>query len=343
MNRAGGNKDVASTEPSRQEHPPDNATGPFSRFSSTMNHPAKSPLLHFYRLFGTVVQSEIALPELADLSAEEAATSTAPVVQVRFGKTPETLPDVRVEWAWLQAGRNEALFSIADEFRIHVFDRNQIVIETLNAAILEKVGSYVMGCAFPTIAHLRGMVPLHVGMVMTGDGAIMIAGKSGAGKSTLTTALSQMPGNTLLCDDTCVFEQNEGRWTNTHFFSKHIKLWRDAIHSTQSEDKVKSKDYFRDEKFHLDMAKTGEIETSRISKFIALRWGESLITSPMSKVAIFREVMNSVYAPMLVAAFGNLEACQSLAQSLANAGSGIELIREKDKTAIEQVLELIKK
>lgn len=191
-----------------------------NRLLSTTRHGAE-PVFR-YRLFDCNIASEMACPELP-----EAAGGCADV-QIRFGTTPDRLPQAVDGGLCLAAAPGEALLSLPGIGRFHVRDGAQIVIEPALDIAQDHLRVFLLNLVFGLLLLQRGELVLHAAVIETDDGCIALAGESGTGKSTLAAALHAR-GRRVLSDEFCVVRDIPGQGPSVIPGPPYLQVWGDAL------------------------------------------------------------------------------------------------------------------
>lgn len=166
-----------------------------------------------YEVFGLILQSEIALPELFP-----AAVGGAADVTIRFGPvgiepaiTPEAIRLVipKVGSFLVRAG-------------------SEIVIDPVPGCSARNIRLFLLGSALGGILHQRGLLPLHANAIEVEGRAVAFMGHSGAGKSTIAAWFLDR-GYRVLADDVCVITPGEKGQPLAHRGIPRLRLWRQAI------------------------------------------------------------------------------------------------------------------
>ncbi|MCW3838433.1 hypothetical protein ACFQ1E_20135 [Sphingomonas canadensis] len=181
--------------------------------------PEPYPASRCYRLFGLVLRSWIALPELievpdqaADVTIRRGHVSPAPIGPRTGG--------LRMD------GDAAVLEGTGVRYRVERGDT--ITVDADPEMPLRDVRLYLLGSAMGALLHQRGILPVHANAIVMGERAIAFAGRSGAGKSTLAAALHDA-GHALLSDDVCaVTAAPDGGFLAQPGIAR-IRLWRDAV------------------------------------------------------------------------------------------------------------------
>lgn len=181
-------------------------------------------MLPVYSCFDFRLRSEIPLPELT-VAAE--ASDTRPVVDIRLGPTPQTLPNAPPPEYGLQVAGDEVLFETPGTARFLVRAGREIIVDILPGGSDRTMRLFLLGSALGILCHQRGLLPLHANAIVADGQAVAFAGHSGAGKSTLA-AHFQRAGYEVLCDDVCMIGFDaDGRpfaWPGL----PRLKLWGEA-------------------------------------------------------------------------------------------------------------------
>ena len=151
--------------------------------------------VNHYAAYGLRVRSEIPLPFV---SAHPPGGQWD--VEVRLGRTPETLPAAQLRHGIWEASPGDFLLRVRGTARYRVTDGREIVVEPHDDADPGDVRAFLVGSAMAALLQQRGIVTLHASAVQTPAGAALFAGPSGIGKSTLLAALVKR-GHTMLADD----------------------------------------------------------------------------------------------------------------------------------------------
>lgn len=170
-----------------------------------VSSPRASPALHWYRICGLTVASEVelsgALPVPAAIDVD---------VSVRRGV----------------AGKDGLRLNLPEGGAISVAEGRLIIIDVADDW-LEKAAIFVLGSAMGTVLHQRGITVLHGSAVARDGQALLFTGASGAGKSTLAAALCAR-GHRFVADDVCAIT-SDGPEPVIHPDGRRLKLWEPSI------------------------------------------------------------------------------------------------------------------
>lgn len=181
------------------------------------------PASYAYSCFNLRLNSEIALDELTPAADP---FDQRPLVDVRLGNLPETLPDAQAAEVGLQISAQSVMLTVKDIARFLVRGGSEIVVDPMPGAAERNVRLFLLGSALGILCHQRGLLPLHANAIVVNGVAVAFAGPSGSGKTTLA-AHFERAGYELLCDDVCVIAFESGRpvaWPGL----PRLKLWGDA-------------------------------------------------------------------------------------------------------------------
>jgi hypothetical protein len=95
-------------------------------------------------------------------------------------------------------------------------------------ATQKEIEIFLLGPAWATLCHQRGMLPLHASAIVTGGGIAAFVGHSGAGKST-TAALMGSLGYELVSDDILPISFNQNSLPGAWPYLRRLKLHGEPI------------------------------------------------------------------------------------------------------------------
>lgn len=176
--------------------------------------------LHWYRIYGNVLCSQVELPQL--LSAEEGKADIE-LVLVPIERKTEKLTDCFVDKVTKERiyfCNQVGVFEITEGRRIAIWPNPDVT--------LDKMTPFVLGYGMAMLFWQRGMHAIHCSAVECDGKAILIAGYSGSGKSTLTTCLLDN-GFRLVADDVAILKSRQGEKVTVYPAFPQQKLCRDAV------------------------------------------------------------------------------------------------------------------
>ena len=130
---------------------------------------------------------------------------------------------------------------------------------------------FTLGSAWGALGYQRGLAFWHGSAVARGGRAVLFAGAQEAGKSTMAAAMLAR-GAGLVSDDLARIDP-EPAGARIHRASTRSKLWQGAIAHLGWQDRVRMRDYFRDDKFHCDPQSLFEGETAPLAAIVLLAEG----------------------------------------------------------------------
>ncbi len=206
--------------------------------------------MHFYRVAGLGVASEIALPG-AIAAAPPAAAE--PDIVVRAGAVPETLPQASARGLTWEIAGARFLFRVPDVARFQLSGGREIVFEAAAGVDGADISTFLVGTVLGILLHQRGQVVLHASAVRVNGKAVLFCGASGAGKSTLAAALAQR-GFPLVTDDFCAVTASDAGAVMVQSDGRNLKLWGQAIQKLDLAERRGAQVRNRLEKFFVEPA-----------------------------------------------------------------------------------------
>jgi len=177
--------------------------------------------MHFYRISGLLVSSEIELPG--------ACAKDPGVVDVCIRRltVPERLDDAEeCGPTWASAGER-FLLCIPGVARFLLIAGREIRFEAEGATTAHDIAIFVTGTVLGILLHQRAQVVLHASAVLVGRRAVLFCGPSGAGKSTMAAALNQR-GYPIIADDVSALALDRPGVPLVLPDGRNLKLWRQA-------------------------------------------------------------------------------------------------------------------
>jgi hypothetical protein len=179
-----------------------------------------------YRLAGLRIVSELPLPGL--LSGD--ASTVGEVVIIRHASVPAKLPPPVTVIDEAQYDGKALLFTIPEVGRYLIREGSEILVDAERSAQKNDICAYLLGSAFGTLCHQRGIVPLHSAAIDIKGGSVAFIGPSGAGKSTLAATLSSR-GHQVIADDVSFLRLESNGTVMLWPGIRRIRLWEDAVHA----------------------------------------------------------------------------------------------------------------
>lgn len=287
--------------------------------------------MFYFRAYGQLVESELALPEFPTISDEERLAGLAPDVRILL----RSLPAVPLEER--NAGgfrvRDGAVdFEIEGTVRIRVASKDCIEVDLIDPKRVREARLFVTGSAFGAWAYQSRRIPFHCGVVTKGNLGFAITGPSGVGKSTLTTGLVQR-GYGFMSDDVVVFDASPGGDVAITPSFPRIKLWQDAADLLSIETTTLSRLHRDMDKFHVPFAPERITESANLAAVFCLRFDEAC-TQPsacrLSTPEAMRALRANIYRPALAPALGLEEVAFNLISTILQKVPVIDLVRPRD-------------
>lgn len=284
---------------------------------------------HLHRAYGMTFDCEFELPELVAVDPLAKSANESDIVQIRFGEVPEALPGRDIPKSWVDVDAELCLLTIRNIGRFLVENGRRITVQKDEDASLDDLRGFLVGSAIASIAHQRGLVPLHVSAVLSPHGALAFTGQSGAGKSTLAAHVHHATDWPLISDDvSALYQSQPGFMIESGVHT--VKLWKDALKSLDRTSVGLRRDLTRFDKFHaIDAANFIEGQHP-LKRLIVLQWGESLELTPISGRRAFEFALNAVYRPELARLCGNRNKVVQTAMELANSVEILALTRPEN-------------
>jgi len=280
--------------------------------------------VHFYRVAGLAVASEIELPG-AIAAAPQAG---APDIAVRSGRVPAALEQASARGATWEIAGDKFLFRVPDVARFLLGGGREITFEAAPGVEAGDISIFLLGTVLGILLHQRGQIVLHASAVRVNDKAVLFCGPSGAGKSTLAAALAQR-GFPLVADDFCAVTVSGAGAVMVQPDGRNLKLWAQAIQKLDLAERRGARVRNRLEKFFVEPAAVFT-EPLPLGTVYALREAR-----PPHKPAIERPnvvdaaliLRRTAYRPALVNRMGQKADYFRAATAIANAAGIFHLTR----------------
>lgn len=173
-----------------------------------------------YSVFGLVIESELALPELspADGPAD---------VSIVFGRVPAVLAAPRVRTPWYEAAKGQFLLKVDGVARYHVADGSVITIEPHLAAQKKDIRVFLFSSVFAALLQQREYLVLHGSAVVIAGKGVVLAGHSGSGKTAIALALHDKDCH-FITDEICAISRQNGK-TVVYPGLPELHVWQDTL------------------------------------------------------------------------------------------------------------------
>lgn len=276
----------------------------------------------YYWVYGFALKSDFELPELREITREEAEAGPPPMVEIVKGPVPDALPGERRLAPWLAHAEGRWLVSIPDVGRLLVEAGRRVVVHKMPDALESDLRTYLLGTGLGALAHQRGLVPLHVSALLGPAGAIAFTGPSGAGKSTAVATLSREFGWPVISDDVAVLSVDDGRVT-VEGGVRRLRLWSDALDRLNIPKEGLVRDTHRHDKFLLhpqDHFVSGRHPLMLLYEIAPSHGHECPVD--VHGAERFAMLMNAVYRPMIAGLEQDITKLQTDMTAAANLISG---------------------
>lgn len=274
----------------------------------------------YYWVYGFPLRSEVHLPELREISRENANESSPRIATIEYGPVPAEIPGEQRFAPFMSYVSGCWLFTIPDVGRILVERGNRIVIERAPNCLDSDLRTYVLGTALATLAHQRGLIALHVGALLGPAGAVAITGPSGAGKSTAVATLSEALGWVPISDDVAVLSV-EGDKVTLEGGVCRMRLWGDALKRLGVPTTGLTRDIHRFEKFLLEDKERFSPGPHSFQSIYEIVPDYAGPTRLLQGAEAFSVLMNAIYRPFVAGIEHNR---QELLQKIATAAQVID-------------------
>src|SRR5262245_25680626 len=176
-----------------------------------------------YVLCGWQVRSD--LPLTAIPTQQRAGESVDVRIEIAQSASPMaacTQPYV------FQHSAAQSLIKIGQIAEYEVSEGRRIRVWPTPGATLKDAEIFLLGPAWASLCHQRGLLPLHASAIRTGHGLVAFCGHSGAGKST-TAAVMVTSGYELVADDVLPISMNQDGSPGAWPYLRRMKLCSQSI------------------------------------------------------------------------------------------------------------------
>lgn len=176
----------------------------------------------FYKNFQTVIQSDLAFPQLNLLSEDLAGDE--PIIRIQLGNVKKRgLDQALTKFQFSQLSEQELWLNIPPIGRFLIKNGCQIVVHPLKNKDEDSLREVILSFCFKALLAQQGFFIIAATAIKIGDRCFLIAGPSGVGKSTLAAAFLKR-GYCILSDGFCAITK-EGQVNSSY---PVLKLWKDA-------------------------------------------------------------------------------------------------------------------
>jgi hypothetical protein len=295
--------------------------------------------MHYYRISGWTLATEIPLPHLFPCSAP--ADGAAVDITLRQSSVPPPQAPLRLDRDGIQVGADgRCVINIPDCARIGLTDGRDIIVDPAPDVPWSEIQTWLLGPGLGVICHQRGVLPLHACAIRAGNDGLAIVGNSGAGKSTTATALVQR-GHRLLGDDVLVVDPDTGLAQPCF---PMVKLWDSSLTALDIGPEGQQLVSGRFDKWHMPMQAAFDPAPRRLSAIVHLRADPSarrpvLTRWPRAHAAAVLDAM--IYRVYLADALHGRGHVLSAAVRLAARVPVWELVRTTDFADLPEMLDML--
>jgi hypothetical protein len=293
------------------------------------------PNVHFYRIAGLSVGSEIVLPGL-NVTAPDRGT---PDVTIRGRAVPAAFANATASGPTWQIAGQQFLLRIPSVARFLLTAGKEIAFEAEPGADAGDIPIFILGTAFGILLHQREQIVLHASAVRVNGKAILFCGPSGAGKSTLAAALAQR-GYRLITDDFCAITVTEAGTPMVHPDGRRLKLWAQAIEKLDLWESRGERVRSKLEKFYVDPGEA-DVEALPLGAVYALHEARPPRVPGIERPNVADAALllrHSTYRPRLVGPLNQKVLYFQAAATIANYGGIFHLTRKLDFAAMPEVV-----
>lgn len=296
---------------------------------------------NFYRVYGLNVASEIEIPSLIPSSVILSKNDTRIDVWIRRGLVPESITSIAPPNAWAEVAKNRCVLRFPSVGNFLIERGDTITVQKHDETDEGDVQVFLLGSALATIAHQRGLVPLHVSAILSPGGVIAFTGASGAGKSSMAAHLHREFGWPLVSDDVSVIYNSEGDY-QLESGVRTVKLWKDTLASLNRTSEGLKRDLTRFDKFHAIEPDNFVDGRFALKRLILLEWGDELRLYDLKGRRSFQAILQSVHRPEIAALTGNRDNVVRLAMDLSSKIQVQSLVRDRSKSVGGGILDSIR-
>ncbi len=290
--------------------------------------------MHWYKVSGLAVRSEICLPGLIPLD-----DVVAPEVTIREIDVPQALDDVIATGPNWQRSATQFLLEIPSIGHFLLDDGHSIGFSRAPGIGDQDIAIFLAGNVFGILLHQRKHIVLHASAIAVNGKAVLFCGVSGAGKSTIAAALGSR-GYTLVTDDQAAITLDGSGVPIVHPDGRFLKLWTRSIDALALDERK------------------GEAMRDRLDKFYVEPGLASAVAMPVGAVYLLREerppgvegierpnvvdasqlLLVNAYRPLLVQRMGQRQDYFRVGAAIADAAGVFTLTRPLRFSAMDETV-----
>jgi len=291
--------------------------------------------VHFYRISGLGVASNIALPGLI-----EGRPSVAAEVTIRRGPVPAELNAPTAKGPTWEAAAHEFLLRVPGVARFLLNDGREIVFAPESEENLADIPIFLTGTVFGILLHQRGQIVLHASAVQVEGRVVLFCGPSGAGKSTLAAALAQR-GYPVVTDDVCAISLDSGAAPLIFPDGRQLKLWAQAIERLELTDSQGGRVRPQLQKYYVE-PRQAYSNPLPLGAVYVLREARQPYAPGIEKPNVVDAALalrRNAYRPLLIRRLNQTEDYFRAAAAIANVAGIYHLTRRLDFAKMAQVIQ----
>lgn len=269
---------------------------------------------HRYRIYGLILESELACPGFATVSEAKKANTD---VFVKIGDVPDELENAKASGFKFQANPDHILTK-GIRARMLVSKGSQVTIQPAEGTHEDVIRSLFMAWGLGALLHQRNIFPLHGSVISLGNACVAFCAPSGTGKSSLS-ALFVKRGYTLLDDNIAAIRCIDGEYM-VYPGAPVIKFPRDVLE--KSGDSFTSLGTFQPfmDKYAVVVRQDFPVNPQPLKKvYVLTRSGQpGFALTPLNGAARFDSLMKNTFCPQFLRGMNKFPQHFSTVRSLAN-------------------------
>lgn len=290
--------------------------------------------MHFYRVSGLAVCSEIRLPGLIPLE-----DIVAPDVTIRAIDVPDALDHVIATGPNWQRSADRFLLDLPAVGRFLLEGGHSIGFARAPDIGDQDIAIFLAGNVYGILLHQRNHIVLHASAIAVNGKAVLFCGASGAGKSTLAAALGAR-GYTLVTDDQAAITLDDGGVPIVHPDGRFLKLWSKSIDALALDERKGEAMRDRMEKFYVEpgTASTDAMPVGAVYILAEARPPRAPGVARPNVVDGSRLLIANAYRPVLVRRMGQRQAYFQIGAAVAHAAGIFTLARPMRFNAMDDTV-----
>ncbi|MDQ0242535.1 hypothetical protein J2S09_000071 [Bacillus fengqiuensis] len=258
----------------------------------------------FYKSFGLTIASEIALPELAQISQDEGIYD----VFVEVSDLSTNWCDSTAKQGGFFIENNLVMFQVLDTATFCIKGGNKIIVSPMKGSEEDKIRLYILGTCMGVLLMQRKVLALHGSAIVIDGRAYAFIGESGAGKSTLASAFIR-EGYQLLSDDVIPVVQSKDSIPYVMPSYPQQKLWQESLDAFGIDNTHYRPLFERETKFAIPVHANFNDKPLPLAGVFELvkTENENISLSPVKSLERFRTLFTHTYRSSLIPRLGLTE------------------------------------